>query len=163
MLEFIKSLIGLRNTSQAGDGFEYLEPKQVKEFHDKLIEYTGGRRGFIDEGLVDSAVTQPQWDYYKSIEEKAGVLLYSLAKNHGFQDGNKRTALICMLVFLSVNGYDFACEPLEAAKKLVYFVENDSSREEYIEWIKQHARQSTRNEGRFQFFVSARHGDDMEE
>lgn len=30
----------------------------------------------------------------------------AIAKNHGFADGNKRTATVAMLEFLSLNGYD---------------------------------------------------------
>jgi prophage maintenance system killer protein len=38
---------------------------------------------------------------------KAAVLLVRLAKNHALPDGNKRTALICMVRFCLRNGYEY--------------------------------------------------------
>jgi hypothetical protein len=50
-----------------------------------------------DFGLLDSATTRPQStvlgaDAYPSVHEKAAAMLHSLARNHPFIDGNKRTA-----------------------------------------------------------------------
>jgi len=42
-------------------------------------------------------------DLYKSIEEKASMLLYLIVKNHSFVDGNKRIAAGCFLHFLEKN------------------------------------------------------------
>lgn len=33
-------------------------------------------------------------------------LVYSLAKNHGFVDGNKRTAIVAGAYFLEINAFD---------------------------------------------------------
>ena len=38
----------------------------------------------------------------------AGVLLWHLASDHPFADGNKRAALASALVFLAINGVDLA-------------------------------------------------------
>jgi prophage maintenance system killer protein len=42
-------------------------------------------------------------DVYKTIEEKAAILLYLVVKNHAFIDGNKRIAAACFLKFLDKN------------------------------------------------------------
>ncbi len=42
---------------------------------------------------------------YPSIWEKAAALLQSLACNHGFVDGNKRTAWVAAMAFLDQNGH----------------------------------------------------------
>ena len=42
-------------------------------------------------------------DLYKSIEEKAAILIYLIIKNHAFIDGNKRIAAACFLLFLNQN------------------------------------------------------------
>lgn len=39
------------------------------------------------------------------IEQKAAALVQSIACNHGFNDGNKRTALIVMALLLERSGY----------------------------------------------------------
>lgn len=42
-------------------------------------------------------------DVYPGLEEKAAMLLYLIAKNHAFADGNKRIAAACFLLFLERN------------------------------------------------------------
>lgn len=61
-----------------------------------------------DKGLLESALTRP---YHAAvyggadIAEQAATLLVGVAQNQPFIDGNKRTALVVTLTFLSVNGY----------------------------------------------------------
>ena len=43
-------------------------------------------------------------ELYPSVEEKAGMLLYLVTKNHSFSDGNKRIAATLFLWFLNNNG-----------------------------------------------------------
>ena len=63
-----------------------------------------------DHGLLESALARPQAtafgrDAYATLEEKAGALLHSLARNHALVDGNKRLALAATIAFLGLNGY----------------------------------------------------------
>ncbi len=41
---------------------------------------------------------------YKTLEGKAASIIYFVSKNHAFPNGNKRTAIILMLLFLAENG-----------------------------------------------------------
>ncbi|HET6636609.1 MAG TPA: type II toxin-antitoxin system death-on-curing family toxin, partial [Streptomyces sp.] len=64
-----------------------------------------------DLGLLASALHRPQSqmfgvEAYADVFEKAAALLQSLAINHPLVDGNKRTAWICVVVFLDLNGVD---------------------------------------------------------
>ncbi|MFE3626968.1 type II toxin-antitoxin system death-on-curing family toxin [Streptomyces goshikiensis] len=43
---------------------------------------------------------------YERPHEKVATLFYGIAKNHAFENGNKRTALVCSLVSLERNGFD---------------------------------------------------------
>lgn len=63
-----------------------------------------------DHGLLESALARPRAtvfgaDAYEGLEEKAGALLHSLARNHALLDGNKRLALAGTIAFLGLNGY----------------------------------------------------------
>lgn len=49
-------------------------------------------------------------DLYKSVEEKAAVLLYLVTKNHSFTDGNKRIAATLFLWFMDNNGILYAAD-----------------------------------------------------
>ena len=53
-----------------------------------------------------------------TVFEMAAAYLSHLARNHPFGDGNKRTALMCALVFLGLNGYRLDAEP-DALYRLV--------------------------------------------
>ena len=77
--------------------------------HDDQIASFGGMPGLRDEGLLDSALAQPQAMFgqqwlHPTIPEQAAAYLYHLAMNHPFVDGNKRTAFAVMDTFLRVNG-----------------------------------------------------------
>ncbi|MFH1161988.1 MAG: type II toxin-antitoxin system death-on-curing family toxin [Candidatus Jorgensenbacteria bacterium] len=43
-------------------------------------------------------------DLYRGLVEKASILFYLLIKNHPFQNGNKRIAIMSLLYFLHTNG-----------------------------------------------------------
>ena len=64
-----------------------------------------------DYGLLDAAVARPQAtafgvDAYPDDFAKAASLLQSLARNHAFVDGNKRTAWAAAWTFLYINGIE---------------------------------------------------------
>lgn len=66
-----------------------------------------------DLGLLSSALHRPQSqmfgvEAYTDLFEKAAALLQSLAITHPLVDGNKRTAWMCAVVFLDLNGIDMA-------------------------------------------------------
>lgn len=69
----------------------------VLAIHDRQIAEHGGTSGIRDVGLVDSALARPQnLDAYgqPDIADLAAAYAYGIAKNHGFADGNKRTAWV---------------------------------------------------------------------
>lgn len=73
-----------------------------------IIENSGGRKGIINIGLVDSVLEHIQNDsYYPEFENKICHLFYSINKNLAFEDGNKRTSIVLSAYFLEVNGFDF--------------------------------------------------------
>lgn len=76
-----------------------------------------------DTGLLDSAAHRPAAavfgaDAYPGVLEKAAALFRSLAVNHPFFDGNKRTAWLSCVTFLAVNGVDLRPD-IDAAERLV--------------------------------------------
>lgn len=61
----------------------------------------------VKPGLLESALAQPRWDYYSTIAKKAAVQHYSMVKNHAFDNGNKRIAVVALVTFLYINDYVF--------------------------------------------------------
>lgn len=84
----------------------YLEQDEVIANHDKIILVSGGLLGIRDEGLLISALTMIQNDlYYPTFSSKLVHLIFSLNKNHCFNDGNKRTSISSGASFLLKNGW----------------------------------------------------------
>lgn len=64
-------------------------------------------------------------------------MLFGLARNHAFIDGNKRTAVLSALQFLNANDYDLDLSPAEEAYKTVVEVAaGDLSLDDLTDWIR---------------------------
>lgn len=67
-----------------------------------------------DLGLLESALDRPRNRWHYDEERSYGVLaaqvLIGISRNHPFEQGNKRTALLVADAFLTINGYDLAHE-----------------------------------------------------
>ncbi|TRV81547.1 type II toxin-antitoxin system death-on-curing family toxin [Streptomyces sp. 130] len=79
-----------------------------------------------DAGLLESAAHRPSasmfgQEAYPDVLDKAAALLQSLAVNHPFFDGNKRTAWLSCVTFLAMNGIDLRPD-IDAAERLVIAV-----------------------------------------
>ena len=86
----------------------YLTVSEVQ----KINEAEAGPGNLVDFGRLESAVLRPLTtvggeDAYVDVYDKAAALMHSLARNHAFVDGNKRTAAAAMIIFLKVNGFGF--------------------------------------------------------
>ena len=97
--------------------------------------------GFKDEGGISQVCDFVQNDlYYPTFLEKLSYIIFSISKNHFFNDGNKRTALMCGACFLSINDYrekiDLYITDMETY--VVELVEGKISREELIELLKKY-------------------------
>jgi death-on-curing protein len=95
----------------------WLTTEEVDAIHDNQMELYGGLRGVKDLGLVESAVNSPQMSYLYGGERDvlmiALVLCRGIAQNHGYLDGNKRTAAASMLMFLELNGYELVVSDVD--------------------------------------------------
>ena len=85
----------------------YFTYEILLEIHARVLSVSGGMSGVKDKGLLISPLEAIQNDtYYPVLHEKLGHLVFSLIKNHGFNDGNKRSALASGALLLMLNGYD---------------------------------------------------------
>ncbi len=83
---------------------------------------------FYDVNLLESAVNSPFQTFgdeflNQSIFLMAAALTISLVKNHAFDDGNKRTATISLVLFLKLNHFELTLSELNK-KKLVLDIAN---------------------------------------
>jgi death-on-curing protein len=91
---------------------------QIIAIHNRLIGQTGGAEGIRDMNLLDSAVMSPFQtfggvDLYPDLHTKAAQMGYQLINNHPFLDGNKRSGIHIMFLFLLINGEEITATDKE--------------------------------------------------
>jgi death-on-curing protein len=121
----------------------FFEKEQVLSIHSDLIREYGGSLGIRDEGLLESAIFQPQATFggeflHPTITEQAAAYLFHINNNHAFVDGNKRTAFAVMVAFLNLNEYELTMTKEEAYQLTMQVAEHKVSKEELIEVLKNH-------------------------
>jgi len=114
------------------------------EAHDTALEY-GGRAGIVSQAAIESAIGRPYTGYYRLIHQKAAALIHSVCRNHGFTDGNKRTAVILMGLFLDRSGYRLHAPRGEDINKaiedtMVAIANGDIDFDEIETWLKKRIR-----------------------
>ncbi len=88
--------------------YNFLDLEDVIEIHNNQIELYGGAPDIRDIDLLLSALEMPKSGFgdeyfHKDIYEMAAAYLFHIVQNHPFVDGNKRTGLVCALIFLVNN------------------------------------------------------------
>lgn len=111
--------------------------------HDEALTY-GGRAGILNLSGVESAIGRPYSGYHRPIARKAAALLESMAQNHGFVDGNKRTALLVTLLLIERSGYHLEIAPEERIDDLVVNVaDNKLNFDDLVVWFEAHLSRQT--------------------
>ena len=123
----------------------FLSVADVKGFHRDQIDRYGGSHGIRDEGLIQSAVAQPFAAFggqflHPTIFLMAAAYLFFLARNHGFVDGTKRTAVIAARVFLSLNNIKLLADPDELYNCVQAVVEGSLSKEDVADFLELNSR-----------------------
>lgn len=75
------------------------------EAHETALTH-GGQPGVVNSNSIKSAIARPYDSYHREIWEKGAALFESICRNHGFTDGNKRTAVLLLGLLLERSGYE---------------------------------------------------------
>ena len=118
---------------------DYLTLVEVLAMHADQIEQYGGSQGVRDHGLLEAALYRPQTGYYADLIEEAAALWESLAQNHPFIDGNKRTAFAATYAFLAINGAHLRADAQETYVFIAALYEtNQFSFDKLALWLRSH-------------------------
>lgn len=96
----------------------------------------GGLPGILNQSLIESALARPYGGRYRLIHQKAAALVHSLAKNHGFVDGNKRTALYMADLLLRRSGYSLNADSNAVEQMILDVVEKRMDYPSLEVWFK---------------------------
>lgn len=115
--------------------------QDIYELHIQLEKTFILSSGIRDEKLLASAVNTPFQtfmgnDLYPSIYDKAAQLCYGIAKNHPFTDGNKRTAIHSMYVYLIINGFDITATQQEVEDLIIDVAAGKMTNTELVQWLR---------------------------
>jgi len=126
--------------------YSWIELETVLVIHDLQIQEHGGASGIRDLGLIESAINKPKnLMAYTSpdIPELAAAYAFGLTKNHGFLDGNKRTAYVVSRLFLRLHGWDFVVSPEERVIVFENLGKSYYSLGGFTRWLKKNTQKTT--------------------
>ena len=94
----------------------FLSVEDVVLIQADTLGHEGGLAGIRDRGLLESAVMMARQQFggvllHRTLAEQAAAYLFHLCRNHPFNDGNKRAAVLAALVFLDANAVGPLPEP----------------------------------------------------
>ncbi len=127
-------------------GFTWVLDQTAIAIHEEQLAEHGGLSGVRDSNAVLAALSRPKNKYaYEAcddIAELAAACIYSIVKNHGFTDGNKRTSLVVGDVFLMLNGYELTSTPIQNVLAIVAVADGSMSEENLSDWVRENMQKA---------------------
>lgn len=113
--------------------------------HTVAVTEFGGSQGIRDRGLLESAIARPLASFggknlYGTPFKRAAALAESLVLNHGFVDGNKRTAMYAMAAWLEREGYVFEAARGELRDLALAIAAHELSTEQAATWLEKRSK-----------------------
>ena len=105
-----------------------------------MLTTHGGLPGLRDESLLESALARPKqilaYSAEVDIAALAAAYAYGLARNHPFNDGNKRVAFMAMAVFAELNGMEFDAPEAEVVDVMLSLAAGDLEEVQLADWLR---------------------------
>lgn len=113
--------------------------------HTVAVEEFGGSTGVRDRGLLESALARPLASFggsnlYDTPFKRAAALAESLVLNHGFVDGNKRTAMYAMAAWLEREGHVLEAERGGLRDLALAIASHELSIDQVASWLEQRTK-----------------------
>ena len=119
--------------------------EEALALHATALQLTHGKLGVHDIGALLGCLERPKTvlggqEMFPTLFLKAAALTETIARNHPFVDGNKRTALFSAVRFLFINGHEFVATNLEAEEFPIIVEKTRPPISEIAKWFKSHCR-----------------------
>jgi death on curing protein len=133
-------------TSEQGSLEPLIGVEGLVWMHTVAVGEFGGSSGIRDRGLLESALARPLASFggrnlYDTPFKRAAALAESLVLNHGFVDGNKRTAMYAMAAWLEREGYVIEAARGELRDLALAIASHELSMEQIAAWLEQRSKQ----------------------
>ena len=117
----------------------WIDASALRLLHGESLAEFGGLPGMRDENLFLSALARPQnlfvYEGVTNISRLGAAYAYGLARNHPFNDGNKRVAFLAIGMFLAINGFLLKTEPAEAVNTMMALAAGNLTELDLASWI----------------------------
>jgi death-on-curing protein len=123
--------------------FRWLAPDIIISVHEAQLAEHGGSAGTRDVGLLESSLARPrnlQAYGEPDFAELAAAYGFGIARDHPFVDGNKRTALVAVELFLDVNRYELVADDAACVLTMLALAAGDIDEPTLAGWIREHLR-----------------------
>ena len=120
----------------------WLSRTAVDLIHEDQRRQYGGNVGVLNEGGIESALGRaPNRFAYTGADifECAACYVFGLAKNHGYQDANKRTAYMSGWTFLRLNGWSVRASPDDVVRLMLDVATDIADEATIAAWLRARA------------------------
>ena len=107
----------------------------VVDGHEEALR-DGGAPGVLNKDGILSAIARPYHGYHRFIYQKAAALLHGVVCNHGFVDGNKRTAFYLVELLAQRSGYEFIEDDMAIVEIIRSVARGEIGYEDLAEWFR---------------------------
>ena len=132
-------------TSEKGPAGPILNLAGLVWLHTVAVEEFGGSSGIRDRSVLESALGRPLATFggknlYETPFKRAAALAESLVLNHGFVDGNKRTAMYAMAAWLDREGFTIEAARGELRDLALGIATRRFNTEQFAAWLENRSK-----------------------
>ncbi len=120
----------------------WVDDKEAEVINMMVIAQFGGYAGGVrDKNLFKAAMARPlnKWYYNEpkpDLFSLAAAYCYGICSGHVFHDGNKRTAYVVAITFLSLNGIECLPDQADIVLTILSLATGNLSENELSEWLR---------------------------
>jgi death-on-curing protein len=119
--------------------------EEIIKIHEGVLLKIGGSSGLRDAHALAMCAKRPHAafggkDMYPTLFLKAAAAMETIARNHPFVDGNKRTAFMTALYIIENNKYKTTFDQNDIKESTVRSVVEKTSIEEIAKWLEQNSK-----------------------
>jgi death on curing protein len=123
----------------------YLTPPDLVKINQVVVEESGGSSGVRERGLLESITLKPQAtfggeDLYPDIFLKAAALFEAIVNYHVFIDGNKRSGVAALAMFLHLNDFRLTASDAAIESFVLKVAQHNPDLADAAIWIREHAK-----------------------
>ena len=118
----------------------WIDERDARALHDRLLALDGGLAGVRDEGLLNSALARPRqlhaYGDKPDAVDLATAYTAGIVRNHPFVDGNKRTGFLVGVLFLEMNGYRLTASEEDATQAVLGLAAGSLDESGFTTWLR---------------------------